>query len=134
MIAREPDFSLFHSPAFRCSFFRYAGNSKNPNPFVGADLRGSNFGHADMTHANLREANLQETSLQDTALAGADLSGARLDSADLRRANFKGAILSSVIGLTQTQITAACVDGQTKLPPELSRPAPCTPAKKRVRP
>jgi len=87
-----------------------------------------------MTHANLQEANLQETNLQDATLAKADLNGARLDSAGLNRANLKGAILSSAVGLTQTQLNVACVDEKTKLPPGLSRPAPCGPAKKKVRP
>jgi uncharacterized protein YjbI with pentapeptide repeats len=87
-----------------------------------------------MTHANLQDTNLQETNLHNATLVHADLSGARLDSADLRRANLKGALLSSAIGLTQTQLNAACVDDQTKLPPELSRPAPCSPAKKRGKP
>jgi uncharacterized protein YjbI with pentapeptide repeats len=93
--------------------------------FVGADLRGSNFSHSNMTHANL-----QDTNLQDATFVSSNLSGARLDSADLSRANFAGAILSSVIGLTQTQLNGACVDDKTKLPHGLSRPAPCSPAKK----
>ncbi|MBX3321199.1 MAG: pentapeptide repeat-containing protein, partial [Nitrospira sp.] len=94
-----------------------------------ADLRGSNFGHSNLTQANLQEANLQNAIFE-----GADLSGARLDSADLQRANLKGAILSSVTGLTQTQLDSACVDDQTKLPVNLNRPAPCNPTKKQVRP
>ena len=62
-----------------------------------------------------------------------NLSGARLDSADLRRANFTGANLSSAIGLTQTQLNAACIDDKTKLPPGLSHPAPCSSIKKEAR-
>ncbi|MBL8053878.1 MAG: pentapeptide repeat-containing protein, partial [Nitrospira sp.] len=96
--------------------------------FVGADLRESNF-----SHANLTQANLQDTNLQDAMLNSANLTGARLDSADLRRANFKGATLSSVIGLTQAQLNGACVDDQTKLPPGLNRPAPCSSLKKEGR-
>ncbi|MFZ1804442.1 MAG: pentapeptide repeat-containing protein, partial [Nitrospira sp.] len=93
--------------------------------FVGADLRGSNFSHSNMTHANL-----QDTNLQDAIFVSVNLSGARLDSANLHRTNFTSANLSSVIGLTQAQLNVACIDEQTKLPPGLSRPTPCSPAKK----
>ncbi|MFY4729827.1 pentapeptide repeat-containing protein, partial [Nitrospira sp. BLG_2] len=128
------DLSETYAPKSSFQFSQFNRANLESSNFVGADLRGSNFSHSDMTRANLQETNLQETNLQNATLAGADLSGARLDSADLSRANLKGAILSSALGLTQTQLNAACVDDQTNLPPELTRPAPCTSAKKRGKP
>jgi uncharacterized protein YjbI with pentapeptide repeats len=92
---------------------------------VAADLRGSNFSHATLTEANLQEANLQ-----GATLSGADLTGVQLDKADLRRATLHGANLALASGLTQAQLDTACVDEQTKLPAELSRPAPCVASNK----
>ncbi|HSQ91242.1 MAG TPA: pentapeptide repeat-containing protein, partial [Nitrospiraceae bacterium] len=74
---------------------------------------------------NLTHANLQEANLRGATLSGANLTGAQLGAADLRHATLHGANLSSVSGLTQAQLDTACVDEQTKLPAELSRPAPC---------
>jgi len=95
---------------------------------VAADLRKSNFSRANLTHANLQEANLQ-----DASFSGADLTGARLDAADLRHANFQGTNLSGTLGLTQAQLDSACLDDQTTLPANFSRPAPCAPSKKAPR-
>jgi uncharacterized protein YjbI with pentapeptide repeats len=92
---------------------------------VTADLRASTFNHANLTHANLQEANLQ-----DASFPGADLTAARLDGADVRHTVFHGTNLSGALGLTQAQLDSACVDEFTKLPPNLIRPAPCTPSKK----
>jgi uncharacterized protein YjbI with pentapeptide repeats len=119
------DLSEIYAPKSSLRHTQFSKANLEEANFVGADLRGSSFSYSNLTQTNFQEANLQ-----DATMAGADLSGARLDSADLRRANFKGANLSSVTGLTQTQLNAACVDDQTKLPPELSRPALCSSAKK----
>lgn len=123
------DLSEVYAPksSFRQAQFNMA-NLESAN-LVGSDLRESNF-----SRSNLSQANLQDTNLQVVTLTAVNLSGAHLDSADLCRANFTGVNLSSAIGLTQTQLNAVCADSQTKLPPELSRPAPCSPAKKRGRP
>ena len=56
-------------------------------------------------------------------------AGAQLDKADLHRATLHGANMASVSGLMQAQLDTACVDEQTKLPVELSHPAPCAAAK-----
>ncbi|HSL05105.1 MAG TPA: pentapeptide repeat-containing protein [Nitrospiraceae bacterium] len=74
---------------------------------------------------------LAQANLQSARLSGADLTGAQLDKADLRRATLDGTDLSLVSGLTQAQLDTACVDEQTKLPPDLSRPAPCMKAEKK---
>jgi len=91
---------------------------------VAADLHESNFTRANLAHANLQEANLRSATL-----SGANLSGAQLNRADLHHAKLHGANLSLVSGLTQAQLDTTCVDDQTKLPAELSRPAPCATAK-----
>jgi len=83
-------------------------------------LRRSNFSRATIAQANLQKANLQEASFP-----GSDFTGVRLDAADLRQANLRGANLTGALGLTQAQIDSACVDEQTKLPADLSRPEPC---------
>jgi len=93
---------------------------------VAADLHEANFTHAILAHANLQEANLR-----GATLSGADLTGAQLDAADLHRATLHGANLTSVSGLKQAQLDTACVDEQTKLPAELSRPTPCVAANKK---
>ena len=100
------------------------------------EYRGNpNAKRVELCQADRSRAALEEVNLRDATLVGANLSGARLDSADLRRTNFKGAVLSSVTGLTQAQLNAACVEDQTKLPPEVSRPSPCaTTTKKEKRP
>jgi uncharacterized protein YjbI with pentapeptide repeats len=128
------DLSEMHAPKSSLQHAKFNRANLSSANFVGADLRGSDFSHSDMTNVNLQEANLEGTNLQNATLTGADMSGARLNGSDLRLTNLKGAILSSVIGLTQTQLNSACVDNQTKLPPELTRPAPCNPAKKRTKP
>ena len=95
------------------------------NFVTAADLRASTFNHANLTHANLQEANLQEASF-----SGADLTAARLDAADVRHTVFHGTNLSGALGLTQAQLDSACLDEFTTLPPNLTRPAPCTSSKK----
>ena len=74
-------------------------------------------------------ADLQEAEPPRRHVIRGRLTGARLDTADLQRATLHGANLSLVSGLTQAQLDTACVDEQTKLPAELSRPAPCAAAK-----
>lgn len=122
------DLSDIYAPKSSFQFSQFNRTHLESANWVGADLRGANFSHSNMAHANLQDANLQ-----DAIFVSVNLSGARLDSADLRRATFTGANLSSVIGLTQTQLNAACVDERTKLPPGLNRPAPCSSIKKEVR-
>lgn len=113
-----------------------------------ANLSGANMGAINLIAANLREANLFQAHLSDANLFGANLSGADLTEADLagaslfgarlREANLTGvnwsfvtidaaslhsADLSGAEDLTQEQVNAARGDGDTKLPPGLTRPA-----------
>lgn len=96
-----------------------------------ADLRG-----ADLTQADLQNANLYGTDLTDAYLSGADLRDANFSGANLQKTDLSGAIientiffgtdlrnndLSSVEGLTYSQINSAIIDEKTKLPDSLSR-------------
>ena len=75
----------------------------------------NDFSGADFSHARLADANLARSRFTDARLDGADLSGASLDGADL-----SGASLRTAQGLTQAQLDAACGDGRTTLPDELT--------------
>lgn len=92
--------------------------SGRPKDHRGADLLGARLRGAD-----LRGANLRGTYLIAADLRGADLRAADLIGADLRDANIGGADLSTALFLSQTQINAAIGDGDTRLPPHLTRPA-----------
>jgi hypothetical protein len=74
----------------------------------GISLRSANLAHANLAYANLRFANLTGADL-----SGADLSGADLSGADLRRTK----------NLTGAAVRCSKVDGQTQLPPGVTRPA-----------
>jgi uncharacterized protein YjbI with pentapeptide repeats len=80
---------------------------------VGARLRGADLRGADLRGAYLIRADLRGADLTAADLIGADVRGADLGGADLRRSLF----------VTQSQLEAAGGDGETRLPPSLSRPA-----------
>jgi uncharacterized protein YjbI with pentapeptide repeats len=83
----------------------------------GADLIG-----ADLRGADLRCATLRGAYLIGADLRGADLRVADLTGTDLRGADLSGADLGDSIFLTQSQLDAANGDGETRLPPSLTRP------------
>lgn len=74
----------------------------------GAVFSSSNFAGADLTNASFVGAYLEGSSF-----AGAKLSGT----------NFSGAQLARASGLTQAQLSRACGDEATTLPPGLRIPA-----------
>jgi uncharacterized protein YjbI with pentapeptide repeats len=123
-IFNKADLSGIYAPKISLQHAQFNDANLESANLVAADLRGSSFSHATLTQANLQEANLQGANL-----SGADLTGAQLDAADLHRATLHGANLTSASGLTQAQLSTACMDEQTKLPADLSRPAPCATAK-----
>jgi uncharacterized protein YjbI with pentapeptide repeats len=86
------------------------------------DLRGADLIGANLKDANLRGASLRGAYLIRTDLRGADLRLADLIGADFRDANLRGADLTGSIFLIQSQLDAAKGDGETKLPPLLTRP------------
>jgi uncharacterized protein YjbI with pentapeptide repeats len=98
---------------------------KNPR---GIDPVGKNMRGADLVGKNLRGADLSGASLRGASLIGADLAGANLrladfTGADLRGADLSGADLQEAIFLTQSQLTSAQGDLDTRLPASLTRPA-----------
>ncbi|MGE3153435.1 MAG: pentapeptide repeat-containing protein [Nitrospiraceae bacterium] len=110
------------------------------------DLQQANLNFADLSDADLRGvhleqavmigAQLQRAKLMGALLKRADLSRANLHKADLRAAVLSGASLHHAqlqsanleyaIDLTQGQLDGACVDKDTRLPPHLMRPKPCS--------
>ncbi len=93
------------------------------------NLKGVDFSEANLTRAHLEKANLEEviftnaylvrTGLANANLKQADLRVADLSGAILKETNLKGANLSRAIGLTEEQIEAAIIDGNTTLPDHL---------------
>lgn len=107
---------------------RIKGTTRVPLCFSGADLSDANLNDARLAGAVFTGALLARTDLSGADLTGADLSNANLENAQLEGANLSGAILSgadlrTALGLTQAQIDSAIVDGSTRLPPDLARPA-----------
>jgi uncharacterized protein YjbI with pentapeptide repeats len=98
-----------------------------------ADFRDAELYRAVLIGARGTGTIFTKANLRGATLSGADLTGARLDAADLHRATLHGANLASVSGLTQAQLDTACVDEQTKLPAELTRPAPCAEPKSKTK-
>lgn len=103
--------------------------------FSGADLRWGVFVGIDLQEANFAGARLYRTSLRDTNLRwskfdGADCSGTNFQDARLRgasfkdanltKANFRSVDLSQVLHLTSDQVSKACWDQTTVLPPEVT--------------
>jgi hypothetical protein len=99
----------------------------------GISLRSANLAHANLAYANLRFANLTGADLRGVDLRGAylgrvDLRGAYLGGADLSGADLSGADLSGADlrrtkNLTGAAVRCSKVDGQTQLPPGVTRPA-----------
>jgi hypothetical protein len=95
-----------------------------------ANLWKTNFGAASLSEANFHRAYLAGANLTDAILDKATLDRAYVDEATvLNRAHLNGADLSTVYGLTQNHVDAAFGDEDTKLPPNLNRPAHWLPGK-----
>jgi len=91
----------------------------NHTSFAGADLRDVNAYGAVFSSANFAGANLTNATFVGTYLQGANFRGARLTGA-----NFSGAEMDHAVGLTNGQLSGACGDQATTLPPGL-RLRPC---------
>ncbi len=85
--------------------------------FGGADLRDVNAYGGVFSSANFAGADLTHASFVGTYLEGANFSGAHLDGT-----NFSGAEMARARGLSQGQLSRACGDGATQLPPGLRVP------------
>lgn len=91
----------------------------NRTSFAGADLRDVNAYGGVFTGASFAGANLTHASFVGTYLEGANFAGAVLDGT-----NFSGAEMGRARGLTPAQLSRACGDEATELPPGL-RLRPC---------
>lgn len=90
-------------------------------------MNGSNFSRADLSVANLfggrfTGASFVGANLRDANMVGAYFGGANLSGADLSGAILSGAEMETARGLTQSQLDAACGDGDTRLPAGLRIP------------
>ena len=100
-----------------------------------AQLQGANLSKADFSQTDLTKAGLDDAMLHDATFKNADLREASLrrtmlyqakfHEAKLHKANLQAVGLRDVEGLTQSQINMACLDRNTILPKDLTRPAPC---------
>ncbi len=86
--------------------------------FDGTDLSVSNLFGGRFTGASFRNANLTRANLVGAYFGSADFAGANLSGATL-----SGAELGSARGLTQSQLSSACGDATTQVPPGLTVPA-----------
>jgi len=124
----------------RCNLFQadLSNRELKDRDYAGARLRQSDlslsvFNHANFAGADLRDVNGYGALLTSSNFAGADMTnatfvGAYLEGANLRGArlsgvNFSGAEMDRAIGLSQSQLNAACGDETTKLPAGLHLPA-----------
>lgn len=86
--------------------------------FGGDDLRDVNGYGGRFTGANFAGANMT-----NATFVGAYLEGANLRGANLSGVNFSGAEMARAVGLSQSQLNAACGDPSTTLPAGLHVPA-----------
>jgi uncharacterized protein YjbI with pentapeptide repeats len=89
-----------------------------------AVLTGANMRHADLTDASLRDANLRNANLWGARFTGAQLEDAEFTGAKMSETDLRGVDLSKANGLTQSQLSEACMDQNTKLPVGIVA-APC---------
>ncbi len=78
---------------------------------------GANLFEADLRQANAVSAFMAKADLRGAKLHGARLYGANLEGAILSGAHLEGAILLRAEGLSQEQLSSACGDNSTLLPP-----------------
>jgi hypothetical protein len=102
----------------------------NDAQLQGANLSGAVFNSArligtELDHAMLHRAKFQNADLREASLRHAMLYQAEFHQAKLHKAKLQGANLRDVKGLTQSQINMACLDRNTILPTDLTRPKPC---------
>jgi hypothetical protein len=107
----------------RMEEIKAAGSSWRSAYLDGATVAGADMRDVDMrrVHAyrlDLRAADLTGADLRDASLSHVYLAGTRLEGARLQ-----GAYLRYSAGLTSSQLSRACGDADTRLPPELTLPA-----------
>jgi uncharacterized protein YjbI with pentapeptide repeats len=124
----------------RCNLFQADLSNKDlpGRDFAGARLRQADlsvsvFDHSRFEGDDLRDVNGYGGRFTDADFAGANMTNATFVGAYLEGANLRGAVLSGVnfsgaemgraVGLSQSQLNAACGDETTKLPAGLRIPA-----------
>lgn len=88
-----------------------------------SNLTGANLSRVDLSRAILAGTNLGSANLSGADLSGAYLGGADLSGADLSGANLSGTFLTHVKSFPWEQLPQAHGDADTKLPPDVERPA-----------
>jgi uncharacterized protein YjbI with pentapeptide repeats len=86
---------------------------------IDADLSNIETFNIDLTGANLTRTNLSDAKLFNAVLTNVDLTDANLTNAILTGANLSGAKLGKAQNLTPDQLTGACGNDATQLPPGL---------------
>lgn len=104
-------------------FSNFAAAQMQSAVLAGTDLRQSVFVFADLTNARFERALLGSTLFYRANLQGADFKDAHFEDVDLRGADLRG-----VKNLTTEQLSHACGDAETQLPPGLTV-APCKPGR-----
>jgi uncharacterized protein YjbI with pentapeptide repeats len=106
----------------------YAGARLRQADLSVAEMNGDNFSRADLRDVNayaarFTSANFSGANLTNASFVGTYLNGARFGGADLTGTNFGGAEMARAVGLTQAQLSKACGDASTQLPPGLHIPS-----------
>ncbi|MBL4806767.1 MAG: pentapeptide repeat-containing protein [Rhodobacteraceae bacterium] len=91
--------------------------------FEGSDLRWVEFEETILTDADFEETDLRHADMKDADLRGADFEYARMNGVDLDHADLRGADLALALGLNDKQLSVACLDETTLLPPEIDEPS-----------
>jgi hypothetical protein len=107
---------------------RLDGIQADASTWQHAYLDGASMRDAHLTGSNLQGIHAYRVDFRDADLANADASGSSLSHAYLTRTNLAGlrldnAYLRFTEGLAQSQLSRACGNGRTRLPPDLVVPA-----------
>jgi uncharacterized protein YjbI with pentapeptide repeats len=105
----------------------FTGSRLRQTDFSVATLDGSKFTNANLSileayGARFTNADFTNADMEDGSFVGAWFGGANFKGAKVNGANFSGAYLKSAKGLTQSQLSGACGDGETELPAGLEIP------------
>jgi|GEM_PF-1799285 len=100
----------------------FAGAQLKGLPLSGVDMEDVNLAGADLEEADLSGAYLEEVDLRYADLKGANLSGVTMEDVELNgaildHADLRGANLADATGLDEDELTRACLDVKTVLPP-----------------
>ena len=121
LAARDPGF-------VKLGFFgiRLEGSMLNFADFRNSNLGGAQFMRARLVHArfdgsylikaDFSDADLRTASFADADLKNANFTEAKIGLSSLKNANLSGAIMKSVVGISQAQLDTAC--SSDNIPPQ----------------